>query len=347
MIITESAVQLQAQHQKTTSYQQSESLTVWNRPTEETASENLAPIDKVYLSDTAQALQHRNVESVEQVDEEDEPKELDLIILKRLTEMLTGKKIKLSHTNQLAHKLEQASDQHEPQKVGQQTPSAGSGFGLAYDYHESHHEQESLQFSAAAQVATGDGHTIDIQLKLNMSREFYEETNFSLRVGEALKDPLVLNFSGQAAQLTESTFAFDLDFDGEAEQMAFVAPGSGFLALDRNGDGVVNDGSELFGPATNDGFAELARYDEDGNQWIDEQDSIYDRLSVWSRTSDGTDELLSLRQRNVGAIYLGSVSTPFTLTDADNNQQGQMRETGLFLQENGGAGTIQELDLVV
>lgn len=66
--------------------------------------------------------------------------------------------------------------------------------------------------------------------------------------------------------LTEAKYNFDLDSDGREDLISFVRPGSGFLALDLNGDGRVNDGRELFGPATGDGFAELARYDQDGNQ---------------------------------------------------------------------------------
>jgi hypothetical protein len=45
-------------------------------------------------------------------------------------------------------------------------------------------------------------------------------------------------------------------------------------------DGRVNDGRELFGPRTGDGFAELAAYDDDGNNWIDENDGIHDNLSI-------------------------------------------------------------------
>lgn len=67
--------------------------------------------------------------------------------------------------------------------------------------------------------------------------------------------------SRPAASLTERDFAFDIDLDGHADQIAFVGTGSGFLALDRNGDGEINDGSELFGPESGDGFAELAAYD--------------------------------------------------------------------------------------
>ena len=54
-------------------------------------------------------------------------------------------------------------------------------------------------------------------------------------------------------------FAFDLNADGQAEQINFVAPGSGFLVFDRNQDGKVNNGSELFGPTTDNGFQGTGR----------------------------------------------------------------------------------------
>jgi hypothetical protein len=49
----------------------------------------------------------------------------------------------------------------------------------------------------------------------------------------------------------------------------------------------------------------------------------------------------------VGAIYLGHIETPFLLKDANNSTLGAVRDSGIFLQENGGVGTIQQLDLVV
>jgi hypothetical protein len=56
---------------------------------------------------------------------------------------------------------------------------------------------------------------------------------------------------------------------------------------DRNGDGAIDHGRELSGATTGDGFAELAAYDEDGNGWIDENDSIYQHLRIWSKDAQG------------------------------------------------------------
>jgi hypothetical protein len=162
-----------------------------------------------------------------------------------------------------------------------------------------------------------------------------------------LHDPLVINFGGRAAQLEGQCFAFDLDADGQAETLHELGGASGYLVIDRNGDGRINDGSELFGPGSGDGFADLAALDGDGNRWLDEADAAFSTLRVWQRDASGQDHLASLGERGVGALYLGSTATPFALTDGDNRRLGQVRASGLYLNEDGSAGTLQQIDLAV
>ena len=53
-------------------------------------------------------------------------------------------------------------------------------------------------------------------------------------------------------------------------------------------------------------------------------------------------------EKGVGAIYLGNVASDFALKSlATNASQGQVRSTGVFLKENGGVGTIQQVDLAI
>jgi hypothetical protein len=157
----------------------------------------------------------------------------------------------------------------------------------------------------------------------------------------------VVNFNGPAAQLTQTRFSFDLDADGTRDHIAFLKPGSGFLALDRNFDGRINDGRELFGPQTGSGFGELSRFDTDGNRFIDENDAVFDKLRVWTKDGKGEDHLFTLREKGIGAIFLGRVSSQFALRDTAQTLLGQLRSTGLFIKEEGGAGTVQQLDIVV
>ena len=209
-------------------------------------------------------------------------------------------------------------------------------------------ESETTDFNVAGNVRTADGRSIDINVNLHMSRSFasYYEEHHSMTSLQVC-DPLVINFDGQLAGLEKDMdFYFDLDADGREDKIAKLTQGSGFLALDLNEDGVINDGSELFGPKSGDGFSDLSSYDEDGNGWIDEGDSVFEKLKIWSKDPEGNDILYTLKEKNIGALFTGAVDTQFSLNDADNATLGYVRKTGLFLYEDGIAGTMQHIDLV-
>lgn len=215
-------------------------------------------------------------------------------------------------------------------------------------------EQEDTSFSTVGTVRTKDGREINFNVNVNMSRRCEEYYREELNVAQfALYDPLVINLDTDATELSDQTFYFDLDADGEEEEISMLK-GSGYLALDKNEDGIINDGSELFGTGNGDGFADLARYDEDGNGWIDENDSIWSKLKIWCKDEKGNDVLYKLSDKGVGAICLQNVSTDFTLqgdrtardgaTEA-NATNGAIRKTGIFLYENGNVGTVQHVDM--
>lgn len=210
---------------------------------------------------------------------------------------------------------------------------------------QSHFEAERTKFSAEGKVVTASGREISFHVGVQMSRSFYEETKSMINVG-ALTDPLVINLDSEPTTVSDQKFYFDLDADGHQEQISKLNAGSGFLALDRNGDGIINDGSELFGTSSGNGFADLAQYDQDGNGWIDEADEIFDKLLIWQKDEKGNDVLRGLGAAGVGAIYLGNVNTEFSLnSEVDNQTNAVVRQTGMFLYENGESGTIQQIDL--
>ena len=170
----------------------------------------------------------------------------------------------------------------------------------------------------------------------------------SLRLGDAVAvDPLVINFDGTAAQLQDLRFAFDLDGDGQTEQVPLLVGNRGYLALDTNQNERIDSGLELFGPDTGNGFTELARHDSDGNGWIDEADPVFHQLRVWTPNADGSGSLQTLEELGVGAVQLTAQATPFALRTADNHSLGAVRSTSIYLRENGSAGTVQQIDLSV
>lgn len=358
MKVTESAVQLRSEHTSSERHIKSESLSVWknssNQGNGERGQERSSPqvsrhASLVQLSQ--QAMISRPVKALvpDVPEEQKDMMDLNIRILQKMFERITGRKMNVIQPQDIQQRNADLSEN----QTGSDTPpvegetGTSAGFGLAYDYYESYYESESSSFISGGKVLTADGREIDFSVQLNMSREFYTEQSISIRAGDALKDPLVVNFSGTAAQLSQTKFSFDIDSDGQQDQISFVAGGSGFLALDKNGDSLINDGSELFGAKTGSGFAELAQFDEDNNGWIDENDTVFEKLRIWTKDASGSDRLFALGEKGVGALYLGHVDSPFALKAEDNSVLGQVRSSGVFLREDGSAGTIQQIDLAV
>lgn len=213
-------------------------------------------------------------------------------------------------------------------------------------YQYSYAEVEQTGFSTEGTVVTASGKEISFQTGFTMSRSFYEEVSQKIDLNATrMIDPLVINLDCDVASVSDQKFYFDLDADGHAEEISRLNAGSGFLALDKNNDGTINDGSELFGTASGNGFADLAQYDQDGNGWIDEADDIFQKLLIWQKDENGNDVLRGLGAAGVGAIYLGNVSSQFSYNSMEDNETNAMiRQSGAFLYENGNAGTIQQVD---
>lgn len=357
MRIASAEMQMASTHASQQHHEVRESLRMWvgdRRPDFEGDGRRRPSVEppsaQVSISDAGRAAQAGEAEAIEQASEaaESDPR---LALLRRMIQMLTGQEARVFDARELAPRKDgELPPATATGAANAAPPSRPAGFGVEYDYHEVYSEAEQTTFSASGVVRTADGREIAFQLDLAMSRSYYEETNVSLRLGDAArpqKDPLILNFSGSAGQLSDQRFSFDIDADGSADNINRLVSGSGFLALDRNGDGRINDGSELFGTKSGDGFADLAAYDDDNNGWIDEADAAYAQLRVWTPDADGGGALRTLQEADVGAIGLARIATPFAIRDAGNETLGQVRSSGIFLQESGGAGTIQQVDLSV
>lgn len=279
-----------------------------------------------------------------QAKDEDSNCDPRLNIIRLIVEALTGRSIRVFDPGKL-----RCDDAPPALEAPPPTESGGraAGFGLEYDLRETTFRSEQLDFSASGSIKTADGRSIDFQIAFSLQRETLTETSVSLRLGEAAKqkDPLVVNFSGNAAQLDSTAFAFDLDGDGTVEHLAAPVAGSGFLAIDRNGNGTIDHGGELFGPASGDGFSELAALDADGNAWIDENDPQFAQLRYWNPLADPEGKSLSLSQAGIGALSLSPVATPFDLYGSNASLLGSLRSTGIALRESGEAGTISHIDL--
>lgn len=276
--------------------------------------------------------------------------------LKMLVEQLAGHEITLSKTphytspqsgtgNSGAGSNSDISNNAQTQSL--QTAKAD----LIYQYQESYLEQEAGQFSAQGQFITDTGETITIAMSHYSERQFYIENRVEMKVGEVeVTDPLVLNLGNQnhfGLNLTQDKVDFDVDSDGKTDNIHFATGTSGFLAIDNNKNGKIDDGSELFGALTGDGFSELAKFDKDGNQFIDEGDDVFSKLMFYQKDPQGNDIIIPISELGVGALYLGNTATPFDVKDRDNQLQASVRASSFFLFEDGRSGTLQQIDLAV
>jgi hypothetical protein len=356
MIIANAQIGMAAQRDYREEHSVSESLEFWQGQPERVPQTIMAELVKppeveVDFSRAGSLLAlYRSPQTFDLNTQMDARSRLNLMILESMYKSITGNELKITTADdiraQLKTKVESLQVDTPPPARTMATRN-DTGPGMVYQRHERYQEREALNFQAVGVVQTADGRQIDFSVAMNMSREFVQESNLRIEAGSKKIDPLVINFDGLGAALSQTRFEFDLDSDGTPEQIASLRPGSGYLALDKNGDGIINNGSELFGPTSGRGFAELAAYDEDGNNFIDEADSIYQQLRIWITNEDGSTQLAALGDKNIGAIFLGHVSSSFQLKDTNNQALGEVVNSGIYFKEDGGVGVVQEINLRV
>ncbi|MGB5777844.1 MAG: calcium-binding protein, partial [Allopontixanthobacter sediminis] len=146
---------------------------------------------------------------------------------------------------------------------------------------------------------------------------FTQFINLALKAGFGVGftgwDPIVLDLDGDGYELTtqrNSGVYFEFDADGFAEKTGWVRPDDGFLVLDANANGLIEDSSEFFGDETQGGFAELSTHDSNADGIINAADAVFTDLKVWrDLNSNGiTDagELFSLSEIGIESISLAA-----------------------------------------
>ena len=159
--------------------------------------------------------------------------------------------------------------------------------------------------------------------------------------------PLVLDLDGDGVELTGqaagTTAYFDLDADGFAERTGWVKADDGLLTLDCNGNGRIDDITELFG--TNDpassGFVTLAGLDGNADGRIDAQDARFAELRVWQDADqDGISdagELRSLGELGIASVGLGYATVSVT------SEGNRISEVGTFTRADGTTGQVADV----
>jgi len=169
------------------------------------------------------------------------------------------------------------------------------------------------------------------------------------------RDPLALDLDGDGIETVAlNGFTgpmFDHDGDGAREATGWFAADDGLLVLDRNGNGKIDNGSELFGDNTilangetaAHGYAALADLDNNEDGIIDDSDARYADLKVWrDLNQDGvsqSDELFSLAE-----VGVATIETSFLETNIEQNGN-EIIATGQYTKTDGSTGETADANL--
>ncbi|AKJ94662.1 hypothetical protein TVD_04425 [Thioalkalivibrio versutus] len=185
-----------------------------------------------------------------------------------------------------------------------------------------------------------------------MASYLVERLRQTFHNAEAQASPIILDLDGTGINTVgfDSEVYFDHDDNGFAQLTGWVGANDGLLVLDRNHNGTIDNGSELFGDNTVltngltavNGFAALAEHDTNGDGVIDANDAIWSELRVWRDVSqDGITregELVTLDELGITSINLAYTTSAYV--DEHGNAH---KQVGSFTWENGTEGIATDV----
>lgn len=197
-------------------------------------------------------------------------------------------------------------------------------------------------------MSEDDQDTIDEVIK-----EIHGESDDYDKAGKAQppRDPLIIDLGETGIELRslEHGVNFDLDNNGFAEKTAWIGTEDGFLALDRNGNGSIDNGGELFGDQvilkdgskSESGFEALAELDDNGDGIIDNKDSAFANLRVWiDANHNGKSDSNELKTLNeTGIISISLEHSEVSIVDEETGAR-IAESASVTINKNGAVSTV-------
>ncbi|MGH8488357.1 MAG: calcium-binding protein [Gammaproteobacteria bacterium] len=171
-----------------------------------------------------------------------------------------------------------------------------------------------------------------------------EAAKVAFNTAETTRSPIILDLDGDGVETTnvEAGAYFDHDSNGFAERSAWVSRDDGLLVLDRDGNGTIDSGAELFGNETvladgskaSNGFEALRELDSNQDGKVDANDAAFANLKVW-KDADGDGytaqgELVTLAEVGIESISVGYTNSTFV--DAQGNEH---KQAGTYARNDG------------
>lgn len=157
------------------------------------------------------------------------------------------------------------------------------------------YQVQSFSFSASGTVNTEDAQQVGISVHFSYSQQLYAAVGGSVTTADGntagASSPLNANFEGYAAQLSQTSFSFELDLNGQPAQNSAPAPA------------VAGTVATPPGPAT-------TASGEVKNELLQKLDKLFERLQIWLRHSNGERQLIALGLNSTSALYMGHLTKP-------------------------------------
>ncbi len=197
--------------------------------------------------------------------------------------------------------------------------------------------QQSLRLSARVELRNDAGESRQVRVQVEAS--FSLDIRVQMEQDVEMTDPLIVQLGDQPLSLARESYRFDLNLDGLADALPGLNGQAAYLVLDRNNNGRIDDGRELFGPRSGNGFVELAALDENGDGRVDARDTAFASLQLWKPGGS----LRPLREAGITALLLNRQAATRDLYQMDR-LAGRVREQSLL---EGVPGKLLEVDLRV
>ncbi|GAB4283700.1 MAG: hypothetical protein Kow0029_29990 [Candidatus Rifleibacteriota bacterium] len=233
------------------------------------------------------------------------------------------------------------------QKMIKQAQKAYSAEAKAKAQNAESSSDQPMTANAMADAIVGNN-TYEFELKFKKQRltTSEDQTGISLEeLGIKKADPLVLDIAQDGLNLTKAGEGalFDIDGDGKLDQTAWVKGDDALLVYDRNGNGIIDNGTELFGDQNGsiNGFAELARYDKNSDGRIDNLDPIFKSLKLY-QDMNGNGKIESHELKTLEQMGLKSLNLNFYRTNQDMNGNSLILN-GSFEKNDGTTGLLADV----
>jgi len=140
------------------------------------------------------------------------------------------------------------------------------------------------------------------------------DVNINDKTHYSYVSPITLDLGGDGIQTLglEAGVEFDLLNTGEKVRTGWISGEDGFLAVDANGNGSIDDRSELFGGSVGEGFGKLASYDSNSDGWVNASDAAFGELRIWQDANENglteNGELVTLAAAGIESLSVDYAS---------------------------------------